>query len=227
MSLSLFKLEKLKIQVFATRKRSGMPQETFLAMFNPESYSRSHVNVFNNAQAINSSSRSARYSMSRPENLTLKIVLDGTGVIRPNPLMAGSVSKEVERFLELTSYMDGDIHEPRFLTILWGDLHFKCRLKSVTINYTLFDNSGLPLRAELDTVFVADLDDKERIRKENKNSPDLTHRRMVRAHDTLPLMCEKIYGSAEYVTQVARANDLDSFRDIAPGQELYFPPLET
>jgi hypothetical protein len=224
--LQLFKLEKLEIQVFDTRDRTS-PSDTFKVMFNPESYTQSYENVFNALQGINTSGRSARYSLSKPSDLSLKLILDSTGVTEYGLADAPKdVSKRVKEFLELTAYMDGDIHEPKFLTIAWGNLNFKCRLKSVTINYTLFDNSGIPLRAELDTAFIADLDDKARLKQENKNSPDLTHWRIVRAHDTLPLMCEQIYGSAAFVIQVAKANKLNDFRNLVPGQELFFPPIK-
>jgi len=231
--LQLFKLEKLEIQVFSTRERT-VPSDSFKVMFNPESYTQSYENVFNALQGINTSGRSAKYSLSKPSDLSLKLILDRTGATEYglSSLMGAlsgtskDVSQMVQEFLELTAYMDGDIHEPKFLTIAWGNLNFKCRLKSVTVNYTLFDSGGIPLRAELDTTFVADIDDKARLKQENKNSPDLTHWRIVRAHDTLPLMCEQIYGSADYVIKVAKANKLNDFRNLVPGQELFFPPIQ-
>lgn len=229
MGLSLFKLEKLKIQAYSSRLRTDAMPKTFTVMFNPESYSQSYENVFNNLQGINTSGRSAKYSLSKPSDLSLKLIIDGTGVSSYGLSLGPSidVTDEVAKFLELTAYMDGDIHEPKFLTIAWGNLNFKCRLKKVTINYTLFDNSGVPLRAEMDTVFVSDIDDKARLKKEHKNSPDLTHWRIVRADDTLPLLCEQIYGSAEYTIKVAKVNKLNDFRNLIPGQELFFPPIET
>jgi hypothetical protein len=230
--LQLFKLEKLEFKVFKDRERTKpvVPNSDFRVMFNPESYSQSYENVFNALQGINTSSNKARYSLSKPSDLKLKLIFDGSGVTEyglSKLLGAGKpVPKMVQEFLESTAEMDGNIHEPHYLTIAWGDLNFKCRLKTVTVNYTLFDNSGIPLRAELDTAFVADIDDKTRLKKENKNSPDLTHWRIVKAHDTLPLMCEQIYGSADYVIKVARANKLNDFRNLVPGQQLFFPPIQ-
>lgn len=229
--LDLFKLEKLKIQVFSDRERIGspLPGQTFEVMFNPESYSQSYENVFQKTQAINTSGSEAKYAMSKPSDLSLKLIIDGTGVSTYGitNVLGGKmdVYKKVEDFLQKTSYMDGKTHEPKFLIIAWGKLNFKCRLKSVTVNYTLFDNSGIPLRAELNTVFVSDIENKQRLKKENKNSPDLTHWRIVQSHDTLPLMCEEIYGTPHYYIQVAKANKLDKFRDLVPGQELFFPPI--
>jgi hypothetical protein len=228
--LNLFKLEKLKIHVYGNRKRMGVPQSTFEVMFNPESYSLSYENQFNAKQGINTSGRSAKYTMSKPSDLSLKIILDGTGVSNYGLTnLAGKkkdVYKEVQKFLKLTSYMDGKIHEPKFLKIEWGDLIFKCRLKKADVSYTLFEKSGVPLRAEIDATFIGDLEDSERLKNENKSSPDLTHVRLVKAHDTLPLLCEEIYGAPHYYLTVAAANKLDDFRNLIPGTELFFPPLE-
>ncbi|HEU6454372.1 MAG TPA: peptidoglycan-binding protein, partial [Roseateles sp.] len=57
-------------------------------------------------------------------------------------------------------------------------------------------------------------------------SPDLTHKRVVKAGDRLPLLCNEIYGTPHLYLQVAAANGLDDFRNLAPGTQLFFPPLE-
>lgn len=231
--LNLFKLEKLKILVFGNRLRAGIPKDTFEVMFNPESYSFSYENVYTEKQAINSTGKSGTYSLSKPASLRLKIILDGTGVsyMGVTELIQvargqNDVYKRVQEFLKLTTLMDGKLHQPNFLVVSWGSMNFKCRLESVEVSYTLFDKSGKPLRAELDCTFVDELIDKERLKKENKSSPDLTHSRVVKAHDTLPLLCEEIYGSPDHYIKVAMANKLNDFRNLVPGQQLFFPPIK-
>ena len=226
--LNLSKLEKLKISAHPTPKRKKV-DGVFEAMFNPETYSLSYKNVYDQKQGINTSGRTAKYAMSKPTVLSLTLVLDGTGVDVYGLSILGKptdVYKRVQEFLELTSHMDGDIHEPKHLTVSWGDLTFKCRLDSVDVRYSLFDSSGVPLRAELTTVFFGDIEQSERIKNEGKSSPDLTHSRIVGAEDLLPVMCEKIYGSPHYYIQVAKANNLRDFRNLKPGQEIFFPPIE-
>ena len=122
--------------------------------------------------------------------------------------------------------MNGTIHEPNFLKVEWGDLIFSCRLGSVDISYTSFNRDGTALRAELDVNLLSDQDVKKRIAKENKSSPDLTHSRIVKSGDSLPLLTKEIYGSSMYYLRVAQANNLDDFRNLTPGQEIFFPPLE-
>ena len=61
-------------------RRSNSKEDSFTAMFNPETYSLSYQNRFSNLQGLNTSSRPARYMRSQPQELEVELVLDGTGV---------------------------------------------------------------------------------------------------------------------------------------------------
>jgi hypothetical protein len=229
-----FKLEKLEIGVYDDSLRSDPASKTIQVMFNPQSYSTEHRNVFQKQKGINTSGQSAKYSHSRSDRLSLDLVFDGTGVSDLGMfslLGVGTpgVAAQIKEFLEACFYLDGEIHEPKFLKIHWGDgplQNFDCRLESVSIEYTSFEKSGAPLRANLKTVFVEDLDSTKRNKIDRTSSPDLAHVRTVKSGDTLPLLCREIYGSAAYYLRVAQFNDLDDFRSLIPGQELAFPPLK-
>lgn len=235
MSLSsFFKLQRLTIRAWETRARSGISFDTFTVQYNPSSLQMSHQNVFEELQGINTSGREARYSHSRSESLTVDLVIDGTGVsdFALVKLLGGgadSVTTQVDDFLKLCFYMEGAIHEPKFLRLEWGDGvlgKFDCRLDSVDINYVSFGRDGKPLRAELKATFISDVEKSKRASLDGKSSPDLTHTRIVLSGDTLPLLCQSIYGSATHYLRVARINGLDNFRDLKPGTELFFPPFE-
>ncbi len=226
-----FKLERLKIKAYSTRKRgSGDLIDEFEAMFNPESFKQKFAIVYGKNQGYNSTGQKVGYARSKPTDLNLKLILDGTGVNEIGLVSLFSkkkVSDRVKQFLDLTFRMNGAIHEPNFLVVEWGDLIFSCRLGSVEINYTLFDRSGSPLRAELNVTLVADKEVKKRMAIENKSSPDLTHVRVVKSGDTLPLLTKKIYGTSSHYLRVAQVNGISNFRNLTPGQEIIFPPLST
>lgn len=99
-------------------------------------------------------------------------------------------------------------------------------LSELTLEYKLFDNEGQPLRAIGKATFSESTSPKLAGKIENLQSPDLTHKRTVQAGDTLPLMTERIYGDSKYYLEVAKINNLVNFRQLKPGQELFFPPLE-
>jgi len=226
---NIFKLEKLKIDVYGTReRRKSLGSEE--VMFNPESYSLSYKHKYTEKQSLSSTGAERRYILSQPASLSLKIIIDGTGadnfgltnIFGKNK----NVYSRVDDFLNTVARRNGNLHEPNFLRIAWGqDFKFDCRLKDVTVTYTLFDAGGNPLRAELETLFIADIDTKKRLKQEDSKSADLTHKKIVKEGDTLLLLCEEIYGTTAYYLQVAKVNKLSDFRNIAPGQELFFPPL--
>jgi len=228
--LDLFKLEKLTISAFETPERSGTPPKdmVFEAMFNPATYSQTFSPVWSKPRVINASAEQLYYQRSDPVDLSLDLVLDGTGVEEMGivTLIAPkTVEERLQSFFKVAYDYNGKIHEPNYLRVDWGSLEFPCRLKSVTIKYTSFDRGGKPLRAELAVKFVADDAAKKLRRKEEKQSPDLTHSRVVHSGDTLPLLTKEIYGSSAAYLDIARWNGLDNFRDLTPGQELVFPPL--
>jgi nucleoid-associated protein YgaU len=99
-------------------------------------------------------------------------------------------------------------------------------MQTMSTHYTLFKPSGAPLRAKVDLSFVGAMSKRETELVSNLSSPDLTHLVEVRDGDTLPLLCNRIYGDPGYYLEVARFNQLTDFRNLRPGWKLHFPPLE-
>lgn len=233
----LFKLAKLTIAAYKDVARSSPVdphKPTMEVQYNPETLSMKYESVFQGRQGIATSSAQARFSYSRSKVLNVALVFDGTNVgdsglytfVRHVP----TVAERIKRFLDLCYQIQGEIHEPAYLKLTWSkDVlgpSFDCRLQSVDIKYTAFNRDGSPLHAELAVVFVEDLAPKIKAASPPLSSPDLSHRRVVRSGDTLPLLCREIYGSAEHYLRVAEVNRLDDFRSLRPGQELIFPPFE-
>lgn len=135
------------------------------------------------------------------------------------------VDRALKKFLDITQNIQSDTHKPNYLQINWGAYQFRGVLASATINYKLFNSSGLPIRATIAANFDQSLSRQEQAAETARNSPDLTHERTVKAGDTLLLMCQRIYGTPDYYLEVARANQLNNFRKLTPGQKLIFPPI--
>ncbi|MCK6587051.1 MAG: hypothetical protein HUU21_11480 [Polyangiaceae bacterium] len=224
-----FKLVKLTIVAFkdATRKEPLGKDKEFEAMFNPASYTQTHVIPWAKQKVINASQQTAKYTGSLSDELSLDLILDGTGVTEMGVLAGArkSVAARLEEFFATTLRYNGEIHEPNYLRVEWGILSFDCRLSRTSIRYTSFDPRGVPLRAELSVTLISDTAPEKRAKTEDKKSPDVTHARVVRSGDTLPLLTKSVYGSSARFLDVARWNGLDDFRDLSPGRKLLFPPL--
>ncbi len=158
--------------------------------------------------------------------MSFEFLFDCTGII--DGKKEDDITKEIKKLNKLLLEFDGDHHQPPYVILAWGEgdsAIFKGRLTSISINYKLFSPNGKPLRAVAKATFKESIADEERAALEKKNSPDLTHLRTVKAGDTLPMMCRRIYGDPKYYLLVARANQLGNFRSLKPGMELMFPPI--
>jgi len=230
----LFKLEKLKIEAFTDRSRSGRPHKTVEAMFNPTTISQRHGIRYNTYDW--STRQVAQFQTLLPSTLDVQLLFDGTGVDQIGLLTLfgknPTVSERIAELVEACYTVNGNIHEPHFLTVTWGQFlkagpngGFRGRMSDLSINYTSFDRDGSPLRAECNLSLLADDEIDRQAQGNPLFSPDLTHSRLVRAGDTLPILTAEIYGSERHVIEVARHNDLDHFRALEPGRELLFPPI--
>lgn len=225
-------LEKMVVKAYAD---SGFNQEVpgspLKVWINPEKYSEVYRVCYNDRQGQGSPGGSPDFDKIPSSRMSFELVFDGTGVVNSPlpgvvPFTADGITKQIDQFKALVLRYDGKIHSPRYLQLVWGSLLFRCRLKELSISYTLFKPDGTPLRARADATFVSYVDEVALAKMAKKSSPDLTHVRTVRAGDTLPLLCWEVYGSSAWYPKVAAANGLAGFRDLAVGTQVVFPPLE-
>lgn len=216
------RLEKLTILAHAQPDYSDQPIARFVAFVNPAEITLAYEIEYDAAQGAGTTNSRMEFKKIKPGDMSLTFFIDGTGANgQPTDVQA-----EVEKFQTATSY-NGDIHRTNYLKIVWGTLQVKrCVLKSASIAYKLFRPDGVPLRAVITAAFTDNSDDQTRVALAQDQSPDLTHRRVFKAGDRLPALCTAIYGDPQLYLRVAEANGLDDFRNIAPGTEIFFPPLE-
>lgn len=229
-------LAKVLLEIYKD-KRYADKIGTFELAINPEQFSQQFKIDYNREQPHGSQHNDLQYKYTRPQDLKLDFIFDGTGIV-PNKKKTGTFHKDVvsqlKEFFRLTYTMNPETHKPNFLRLLWGDFSFgyadqngfNCLLTDLQVTYTLFASNGTPLRAKLSATFTSYTELVRRLNEQKKNSPDLTHVRKAIAGDTLPLMTYRIYDDPSYYLQVAKVNGLVSFRQLATNTDLRFPPLE-
>jgi hypothetical protein len=216
------KLEKLLILAYTTPDYSGSSISKFESYVNPNEITLSYEMEYDSAQGSGTTKSRMSFKSQKPGDLSLTFFIDGTGA---NGVQI-DVQTAIEQFQTVTGF-NGDIHRPNYLVVNWGKLTVRrCVLKSASIAYKMFQPNGIPLRALITAVFTDNSDDKTRVAMEQKKSPDLTHLRVIKAGDNLPMLCNQIYGDPRIYLRVAQANGIDDFRNIAPGTQVFFPPLE-
>lgn len=218
-------LEKMTVYAYSHADLSDSHKKgEYKATINPENYTLDIKMEFNDGQGQGTSGAQPRFKLKNPEELSFEFLFDNTGIIDDNP--REDITSEINAFRELLMGFDGATHEPKFFKLVWGTLLFKARCTGLNIAYKLFNPDGKPIRAVCKVTFKELKEEELRVSQENRQSPDLTHFRVVQKGDTLPLMCYHIYGDAKYYQQVAQVNRLANFRSLEPGTELFFPPID-
>jgi hypothetical protein len=219
------KLEKMQIIAYKDASLSDDKKiGSYTAMMNPESYTLDYKIEYNEEQGQGTSSTQQRYKLTKPEEMSFEFLFDNTGIIDEKP--RSDIHQEITTFRDLLVKYEGEIHEPKHFKLAWGTILFKGRLTSLNIAFKLFKQDGSPIRAVAKATFKGSIEENLRVAKEDAQSPDLTHLRIVKAGDTLTNMCYTIYGDSKYYLEVAKVNGLAHFRQLEPGRELLFPPLE-
>jgi Contractile injection system tube protein len=218
-------LTAYKTQDFSARTSGVSP---FIVPVNPDTLSRSFATQQNNTSATGNAENDGKFERMASQQLSFDFILDGTGIIEgyDKSHAKKDVSVQIEHFLNVTYKMNGDIRQPNFIKVVWGqNFTFDCKLESLSISYTLFKPNGEPLRAKLNVSFKGFVNPKKRVEyNEQKNNGDLT--KIIEAADNLANVADSVYNDASKYLQIAKANGIVNFRGIKEGVELILPPIQ-
>lgn len=226
------KLIKMLILSYATDESGimkGLPIP-FPVMYNPEKFSKTVRTVYQPSRVPGDAGEEQTFQGIEGDQVSFEFLFDATGgsingIQGEIAKALDGVDAQIELFLALTHSRDPQEHQPPKLTLIWGTFIFECRLVSATIDYTLFNPMGRPLRATINATFKGDRPRLLQAVLDKLFSADLTHVRIVKAGETLPLISEDVYGDPSYYVELARINGLNNFRELKPGMELILPPL--
>jgi hypothetical protein len=178
-----------------------------------------------------------------PEELELRFILDGTGVVAhgdlPSADLVGSVMNllpaeaqaayvpvRVAQLQAAVYDFKDESHRTPFLMVQYGKLVFMGLLMNMGINYNLFSPDGIPLRAEITLKLKAHTPFKDSAALLSLLSPDLTRHHKVLAGENILRICDDVYKDEKYYLEVAKANKLTNFRNLQPGTDLILPPID-
>lgn len=225
-------LQKMIITPYKYNGNSAVEDKdnAFTVMVNPASYQHDRTVRYNSVQGQGAAGASPTFNKVGRETITFELVFDATGGIPMSDAVAkqaarAGVAKQIADFKNAVVKYDGDKHKPPFVKICWASLVFRGVLDNLSVTYSLFRPTGVPLRARARTTFSSYTPPKELKKQAKNSSPDLSHMVEVKAGDTLPLLCWRIYGDSRFYPQVAKVNGLSGFREVTPGTRLLFPPL--
>lgn len=240
MAVDILKLDNLAIESYEdtarTKKVSG--KEPFKYPVSVDDFSQFYGVRYRQKKSTGTKKKSGatdatKKSAETPENtvigketpnLKFDIVLDNTVVFRSDMGNRPSVSvvEQVKVFLAIC--YKADKITPHYLKITWGESTFDCVLQSSDIKYSLFDQSGTPLRATITATFLVEnvsggAADGIDLSKVNKQHP-------VKKGDSLPMLAVATYGSLAFLLPLARYNGIKHLRELKPGTTLDLPAVD-
>ena len=227
------KLEKLKIHSFTDRQfKHEQTTLLFSVPINPETFTKNYKVSVDKQQGHGNEGTEIRYRSTAPEEFRLEFILDDTNTMegydgKPPGSVAQPVTEQLKAFLKCVYDMNGPIHRPNFLIVMWGsEVNFRCVLSNLDINYTLFEPDGSPIRVKINATFLHHKSREEILAEAKPTSPDLTHYQKVKQGDRLDNLSFSIYNDSGFCTEVANYNGLTTIRKLKPGFQLSLPPLK-
>ncbi len=222
----LIAAEIYEVDQSGNRKGGGT---SVFCMFNPNEYSVSKTNNYEEKPANNSNTPHAEFKKAGPQSLKLNLIFDtyeqGTNVaIETNKLW-----KFMEPTEETGSGQNRKTSPPQ-VAFEWGVVKFVSYITSMTQKITLFLNTaaqtGVPVRAQVDITFTqyTDLNDYPSQNPTSGGGP-LERVWHVKAGDRMDNIAYAVYRDPTKWRYIAIHNGMRSPLELRPGQYLNIPQL--
>lgn len=207
-------LEKLQIEVVHTGQK-------IRASFNPEEYSVQKSNSFATQQIPGISGPLVQFVSGGQRTLDMKLFFDTWDT---NDLSKADVRKQTDLVVRLME-IDPQLHAPPILKVSWSSLQFQCVLTSVTQSFTMFSDSGTPVRANLTVKFGEVIFPEQESQQVKRQTADFSKIHTVIEGETLSGIAGKLYDNPLIWRPIALANGIADPRSISVGQQLRIPFL--
>jgi hypothetical protein len=118
-----------------------------------------------------------------------------------------------------------ETHAPPVVLFAWGELTFRGVLARATQRFTMFLESGVPVRALVQVTFNEWISGVEEAKEVKRQTADFSRVRAVGERETLSGIAHAAYGDPRKWRPIAIANELESPRRLPVGRTLTIPPL--
>jgi nucleoid-associated protein YgaU len=202
------------------------------AMYNPERYTVNKSVQYAEIGIPGLDSPVLQFVRGQNERVTMDLFFDTTDQGMANDVQdVRKLTKDLYNLLKINS----ETHAPPRAWIVWGDggqftsygssITPWVVLESLSEEFTLFNPSGIPLRARVSTTWREAWTIEEQLQETPRHSADRTKVRRVLRGETLSYVAGSLYGDPRQWRALADANSLDDPRRLSPGLVLKVPPL--
>lgn len=221
-------LTKAKLVI---EKESG--SKTMDVLFNPSEYQLTDGASYAEKKVPGLDGPIIQYISGEATELSVSLFLDtyvpgGSSMLSAVPGLGGNSSTDVSAItkeIARSTSIVGSLHRPPKVTFQWGSLNFEGVITKVSHTYTMFTESGMPVRAKVNLTFKSLISPEDSKRKSPFESPDRTKYRTVMEGTQLWNLAYAEYGDPEMWKMIARENGIMNPLDIRPGQVVRLPAI--
>lgn len=196
----------------------GHTEEMVEVLFNPNEYALQSGNRYSWQMIPGLSSPIAQFISGEATTLSMDLFFDSY----EQGIDVRQYTSKITGLLDV----DKDLHTPPVCRFVWGSLDFKGLVEKVSQRFTMFLDTGIPVRATLKVSFKAYQSMKEQFQHIPRQSADRTKQKTVKQGDQLWMMANEEYEDPGLWREIAQANQIDNPRFLEPGRKLIIPRLE-
>ena len=204
------------------------PGAWFEVLFNPSEYSLSKDNAFAQAAVPGLSSPLLQFMHGNLQSLEMELFFD---TYEQHPRAGGPAVAAQSDVRTLTDQVialmaiNPATHAPPRVLFSWASLTFTGVIARATQRFTMFLDSGVPVRAQLQVTFSEWVDPVRETTAVKRETADYTTAHVVAAGETLSAIAQGAYADPRKWRPIAIANELEDPRRLATGLALAVPPL--
>lgn len=194
-------------------------------MFNPAEYNITESTNYTEKGSMGLDGKIAQFVSGENASFTMTLYFN----TYQSPTMergesGTDVSIQTRKIAKLT-YIVSSLHRPPIVTFIWGSLSFRGIVTNVNQQFTMFLDSGMPVRAKVDITLKAEFDITITKKKTPFESPDRTKFRTIQQGEQLWNFAWEEYGDTSLWRVIAKENKIENPLDLYPGQIIKLPAL--
>jgi hypothetical protein len=108
----------------------------------------------------------------------------------------------------------------RYLILMWGTMMLKCSIENISVNYTLFNAAGIPMRATISATFKERNDDPDDF---TKGLDDFFEGDPVKDGLSVANIAFQVFNGVSQTVAIAETNDLNSIREKVTAASIKLP----
>lgn len=187
-------------------------------LFNPSEYSIEKENKYAYHRMPGLSASIPQFISGESSTLSMELFFDSYET-------RSDVREHTRRIYALLD-VDSDTHSPPICKFIWGSVIFRGFMEKISQRFTMFLDSGIPVRAILNIQMRSWQTVSEQLQEIPRQSSDRTKQRVLKQDEQLWMLAAREYEDPGKWREIAIANGIDNPRLVQSGSKIIVPPLE-